>query len=1306
MAYIGDIYVQAIEEFSPDSLSKGVKVIKGLNVRRPSVVDLTADADKVKLKGYAYLEGSKSPNNYIEDLRPLKERDAAFNAINHADHDGFIAVETVESPHTANVANMREWTIAGKWLPRSQYERAIILDTTLITNDFGIGFPPIVALPVGSYNVRLHSPWQIVPLSVWVNMTGYEGGNVTIPIYRSFPVYSFPDGAVSGATEIVDEECYRLSKTRLDAQNEYIYWTTVVGVTIPRGNYKIKARIKKQTAAESIALKVGTSADASDILSDTDATSSTAWQLITSDSFSVMTDQTIYTTIKKMAAGTDTVDIDYVYLCPDYTPMISFDCDDVRDAGEVKIFEAPAGTATEANWLRAHTPEHVFGSDDHFIAQNAFLRLLLDLDNNASAIAAYRVADATKYAPSYPVNFGSVSIQNRFTNMDQAPILSEFSLDMVSGSTRGFYALTLNPLFLNISIDKLAAFSQAWQFNDLGDLSYFSMTTGGIVSAKDTTGAVAAANGLVTRMNNGFIDGFIRSTNVNPYLNVNGNVITDDTSDANNFEVNHFHMPFPTLMPHLYKGAADLYRTTTEPVNLTFASGNVTDNFLTYAMDANLPWTVSGGALVASINAGHGAGNSPIILKNKIFRTADHEFDIKFSNPVDLYKVFRYWFNSNSDLRPITGTHNGYYLDLMVYTGYKELKLMKSENGSNTQIGSNYTIPALVSDTYYHIKITFNESTGLINVYWNNSATPNITGTDTTHKLGIVSFGCEANISITGETISIDNFVIMPKVTFADTFATDSSARYFFETGFTRNAGGYLTCATANKCATLRSYQFGEGTYQVKFKTITSDSRPRIYFRRTDPVFQVGTGYFIEFDTSANTMKFYRYTGATETYITTTNNAVTLNVDTEYTAVLTIGPAGALSCLCNSVTATATDTTYTNHGYIGVGTYNLAVENRFDDFSFIGIEHPCANTSAYRGAMLNTFVDDFNWDTGSEWTVKDETWTKDTATARVTVTSASKLYACRQLKAAQFSYGTFECKLLFDNATAENKKAGMVIGWDGDVNAAGYPDDGYVIFADPYNDKIHVWEYTAGVQSDLSAGGFAATLNYDIEYTLKAVWNVNGTIEVFLDGVSKGTSTADTTRTYGYFGLIAYQATAANMDTDFLDVYISAIESQSNNSGTFVCLGGVPHGARYDTIEQAANFFREDDVPQGEYTLISRHITTNIAADDVELIHQNLTDATSIKIASSDLYTALTVLATYGYSRVPVRLNTDDDANYLEVKIQRNTEATDNQPAVITDILVLVPASGAAGAVAFPQDLAFASMCEYPTKHRVVPKTT
>ena len=1311
--YIGDILVQAVGELSPDKASKIGRQIKGLATRRPAARDGSINLDGVTIKGFTYNASPKGAGDFIQDLKALVGREYAFNHLNYAGHDGFLQALDIDSPDQAEVANLREYTISGKFMPRSLYERAIILDTETVVNDFGLGFPPTVPLPVAAYNVKVRSAWQSVPLSAWVNLTGWDGSTpaaVTVPLYRAFPVFSFPDGAVSGATEVVDEECYRLSKTRLNAQNEYIAFPTTVGVTIPRGKYKVRARIKKQTAGESIAIKVGTAADGSTILSDTDATSSTSWQLIESEEWECFTDQTIYITLKKTAADTNTVDLDYLYLIPTTTCWITYDVDSERDAGEVKVYDAPLGTATEASWLRVFTPEHRFPATSHIYLQNPFIRLKVPLDLTPVSARLYRTADATKYAAAHPYAFSDI-LSTGMTMETIVPNTAEFTLALSSGISaansvgdRGLYAYTLAPHLLGIELTKIGSFRYDYYLAALGNAAKLVSAPAATVSANGTTTSITSANGMLARLNTDFLDVMIlaKSTAVSVYGadSYPGALLVGASIVATGWTMRYGLIPYATT--YLYKGAANLVRTTCEPVSLAFASGAVADSFDTAVVDSTVAWSIAGGTLVATV--GTSSTVRPIRLKGKSFGSADYEMDVAISavsaDPRGVLVFFdsTYSKTSSSNYYP----YNGYYVWLRVATGDFTLKLYKRVNGVDTQLGSTYTIPAFVAGTEYHLTITHNAKTGALGVQWDNSGTNDISATDTTHTGGLFWMGTVFGGLATG-TVNFDNIAITPKVAYLDAFGADSSARYFLETGFSI-AGGVLTCSDANKVALLRSYRYREGTYVVKFTTITSDSKPRIYFQRSEPGFQVGTGYFIEFDTDADTMTFYKFAGATETALATTDDDVTLDPDTQYTATLVIDASGNMSCTVGAVTATASDVTYTNFGYIGVGTGNAAVENQFDDLSFIGIEHPCANTTVYRGAQSNVFVDDFNWDTDAEWTKDYETWTRDTATGRVTVTSATKLRACRCLNSVKFSYGTYECKIKFDDATNEAKYAGINIGWDGTSLTTGNPKNCYQVILDPYADKIYVYERDdAGASSDLSAGGFAASMAYDTEYTLKAIWNSDGTIAVYLDGVLIGTSTADTTFTSGYFGLYVYQATAANLDTDFRDIVISARESLSNGTiPTAIVLGGVGHGARFDFTECACHLFREDDVPQGEYTALVRSKTTNIAGDATDLHHDNLTDAATLMIGGTDLYTAMANAATYGYTRVPVRINSDDDADYLEAAVKRNTPTTDNQPAVAVDLLALMPASGAASATCFPQDIAFASMCEFSDKRRVV----
>ncbi|MGI6742040.1 MAG: hypothetical protein ACOX4O_00025 [Eubacteriales bacterium] len=254
--YIGDIYLPILSNIDKKSVSKITKEIAGINAKEPRTVSIRRNLQPITLEGYLYNDGEKDDAQYAEDVEALQYRSAGYCYTKYADLDGFIEIENAEAPQTSEELGVRNYSVEGKYLPASKYERVVEVETEMRENEFNIEFPPHVALPVGATNVRVKTSQDSVKLSAPAFMAG------DIPIYRPFPAF-YPDDVTHSKSDApqCDATAYKLTYNLLDAKDESISYTMVSGIDIPLGTYRVVLRMKSDATIASDARIVVLSGD-------------------------------------------------------------------------------------------------------------------------------------------------------------------------------------------------------------------------------------------------------------------------------------------------------------------------------------------------------------------------------------------------------------------------------------------------------------------------------------------------------------------------------------------------------------------------------------------------------------------------------------------------------------------------------------------------------------------------------------------------------------------------------------------------------------------------------------------------------------------------------------------------------------------------------------------------------------------------------------------------------------------------------------------------------------------------------------
>ena len=338
--YIGDIYIPYVSEFSANKTTKDSKETNFIS----GDADLDEVAPKLKeltIAGVAAAYGSKTSDDYADDLEAALIRNSAYNIVEYNNKKGYFVLFDIDIPDTVENQNAREFTGTGKFLPAARYECSYRVETDYVDSDFAIQFPPIIALPTGATNVRIKSPWEILFIDEWYGTVGNDG---KISIFKPFPILDSDNYAItSTGTKTFMESAYGCFVTVLDAQNEKIEWTTTVGTDLPKGRYKIVFRLQDLNVTDDIGVIV-TGSVSGELINETFTTGDTHWVTIETSEFEVITHETLTVDIKKLTNTANIIKVNYGFILPTYTAKVVFENDTEVDCGNVKVFDTNGPT--------------------------------------------------------------------------------------------------------------------------------------------------------------------------------------------------------------------------------------------------------------------------------------------------------------------------------------------------------------------------------------------------------------------------------------------------------------------------------------------------------------------------------------------------------------------------------------------------------------------------------------------------------------------------------------------------------------------------------------------------------------------------------------------------------------------------------------------------------------------------------------------------------------------------------------------------------------------------------------------------
>ena len=129
--YIGDIYIPYVSEFSANKTTKESKETNFIS----GDADLDETAPKLKeltIAGVAAAYGSKTSDDYADDLEAVLIRNSAYNIVEYNNKKGYFVLTEVDIPDTVENQNAREFSGTGKFLPAARYECSYRVETDYV----------------------------------------------------------------------------------------------------------------------------------------------------------------------------------------------------------------------------------------------------------------------------------------------------------------------------------------------------------------------------------------------------------------------------------------------------------------------------------------------------------------------------------------------------------------------------------------------------------------------------------------------------------------------------------------------------------------------------------------------------------------------------------------------------------------------------------------------------------------------------------------------------------------------------------------------------------------------------------------------------------------------------------------------------------------------------------------------------------------------------------------------------------------------------------------------------------------------
>ena len=534
MVNVGDVDIQYVEELSVNNFSKNTVDIE-FNGRDPLSKNISKQLTKLNMSGVTVTDqyGVKTYDNYIEDIIAIAERNEAYNYINFGNTKGFISLTKVTSPTTAEKMNMREYSATGSFYPINSYMREFKLDTEYEDNDFAISYSPLIACPVYAYNFIVKTPWSSLPLDAYAYVYGNEG---SIPIIKPFPVLNTSNYTTNTGDIVALEEAEGGAVYEFDANAENIKWSYVSGQDIPLGVYNLIFRIRESDlVADDI--KIVVTVNTVDVITETFVAGTTNFETIQTSDFQLLTlGQTIDIVISKATATSNTIEIDYGFVNPDFSAYLLFDCDDELDAGEIKIYDT-CGNIAETEWVQIYNKNHAFNERSDFVIQNSLFRWTIDLSATWGNTGEFKNLYTEDIGYLYPYSYQYDDVRMRFIEIRPDYVELEIHLNNVSEDSAAANAtqvvtVKIDPIRFSFDVVKYGATKFDWflDYTDNDDFKGTYYPDSHFVNRADAAATAASANGASIGIFDSFALIIGKSTDGNVVYDSDGVYLTDGTT--------------------------------------------------------------------------------------------------------------------------------------------------------------------------------------------------------------------------------------------------------------------------------------------------------------------------------------------------------------------------------------------------------------------------------------------------------------------------------------------------------------------------------------------------------------------------------------------------------------------------------------------------------------------------------------------------------------------------------------------------------------------------------------------------------
>lgn len=393
--YIGDTEITTINDIDPTQ-GKNVDEIDVVGLEDPVVVEHDEDLTELSIASTLIKqlsEGNLTVDQQREHLKALLDTCAATHSFDYLDWTGWLSISSVDVPRDASAMNIIDATIEAQFLPAGDYIRGVEVGSSLIANDYSIDRSGLFTLPSFVDNVRVKNPItedevSITPIATESTTDG------DIDIYNLWSTFdSELIGLNNGATREPQLEYSGLQSVELNADNEYV--GRDFGPA-PSGRYSLNVRLRDDNVADDIELEldyIDKDGNYQQLNAETiNQTGTTAITTLESNIEHIPDNLSVSGSVKKLTTQVNTIEIDGIWLTPNYQPQILFDVDLSLDPsseptinvsnGEiinmpdriapVRVYD-DTGSSTESDWIEVKDDSHNFSGD--VVVENGISRL-------------------------------------------------------------------------------------------------------------------------------------------------------------------------------------------------------------------------------------------------------------------------------------------------------------------------------------------------------------------------------------------------------------------------------------------------------------------------------------------------------------------------------------------------------------------------------------------------------------------------------------------------------------------------------------------------------------------------------------------------------------------------------------------------------------------------------------------------------------------------------------------------------------------------------------------------------------------